>query len=153
MVRRKTKQTDAIIIVMAIFMLMALCSAQTLATAGEAKLKTHLHKIVLSNTPEGIVPSTLHVKTGHTVVWLNTDKEPVVISFLEKLGIVCSPIINFYADLTGAYKTQAIPRGGTASLCFIRPGTYEFEVTRILQKDKEKPTEHILKGKVIVEEH
>ena len=153
MVRSKMKQTDAIIIIITIFMLMALCCEQNLAAAGEANLKTHLHKVVLSNTPEGIVPSTLHVKTGHTVVWLNTNKEPVVISFLEKLGIVCSPIINFYADLSGAYKTQAIPRGGTASLCFIRPGTYEFEVTRVLQKDKEKPTEHILKGKVIVEEH
>ena len=152
MVRSKRKQTDAIIIVIAIFMLTVFCCEQKCAADGETKLKTHLHKIVLSNSPEGIVPSTLHVKTGHTVVWLNTDEEPVVISFLEKLGIVCSPIINFYADLSGAYKTQAIPRGGTASLCFIRPGTYEFEVTRVLQKDKEKPTEHILKGKIIVEE-
>ena len=151
MVRRKMKQTDAIVIVIAIFMLMALCSAQKLATASEAKLKTYLHKVVLSNSPDGIEPSTVHVKKGHTVVWLNTDEEPVVISFSEKLGIVCSPIINFYADPSGAYKTQSIPRGGTASLCFIRPGTYEFEVTRVLQKDKEKPTEHILKGKIIVE--
>jgi plastocyanin len=133
-------------------MLMVLCSAQKLATAGEAKLKTYLHKVVLSNSPEGISPSTIRLKQGDTVVWYNTDKEPVVISFIEKLGIVCSPIINFYADPSGAYKTQSIPRGGTASLCFIRPGTYEFEATRILQKDKEKPTEHSLKGKIIVEE-
>jgi len=139
------------VVLTTIFMLMALCSAQTLATAGEPKLTTHLHKVVLSNAPDGIEPSTVHVKKGHTVVWYNTDKEPVVISFIEKLGIVCSPIINFYADLSGGYKTQAIPRGGTASLCFIRPGTYEFEAKRLLQKDQGKPTEHILKGKVIVE--
>ena len=152
MVRRKKKQADFIIIVIAIFMLMVLCSEQKYAVAGEPKLTTHLHKVVLSNSPDGIEPSTVHVKKGHTVVWLNTDKEPVVVSFIEKLGIVCSPIINFYADLSGGYKTQAIPRGGTASLCFIRPGTYEFEATRVLQKNKEKPTEHILKGKIIVEE-
>jgi len=139
------------ILLAAILTVMVLFCDQTFAAAGEPTQKTYLHKVVLSNSPEGIAPRTLHVKTGHTVVWYNTDKEPVVISFLEKLGIVCSPIINFYADLSGGYKTQAIPRGGTASLCFIRPGTYEFEVTRILQKDKEKPTEHILKGKVIVE--
>ena len=152
MVRRKMKQVAPMVVLTTILIVMVFCSAQKLATAGEPKLTTHLHKVVLSNLPEGIEPSTVHVKKGHTVVWLNTDKEPVVISFIEKLGIVCSPIINFYADLSGGYKTQAIPRGGTASLCFIRPGTYEFEVTRILQKDKEKPTEHILKGKVIVEE-
>ena len=152
MVKEKINQVTPRILLIAILTVMVLCCDQNLAAAGEPKLKTHLHKVVLSNAPEGIAPSTLHVKTGHTVVWLNTDKEPVVISFLEKLGIVCSPIINFYADLAGAYKTQAIPRGATASLCFIRPGTYEFEVKRIVQKDKEKPTEYILKGKVIVEE-
>jgi len=152
MVRRKTKQGNTIIVVIAILMLMVFCSKQTLAAGEETKITTHLHKVVLSNSPEGISPSTLRLKQGDTVVWYNTDREPVVISFIEKLGIVCSPIINFYADPSGAYKTQAIPRGGTASLCFIRPGTYEFEATRVLQKDKGKPTEHILKGKVIVEE-
>lgn len=153
MVSKKMKQLASVIVLTAVLIVVVLCCDQKLATAEEPKLKTYLHQVVLSNAPEGIAPSTLHLKTGHTVVWLNTDKEPVVISFLEKLGIVCSPIINFYADLSGVYKTQAIPRGGTASLCFIRPGTYEFEVKRIVQKDKEKPTEYILKGKVIVEEH
>jgi hypothetical protein len=88
---------------------------------------------------------------GDTVVWYNAGEEPVVISFLKEVGIVCSPIINFYADLSGGYKTQAIPRGGTASLCFIRQGEYEYEVKKLLQKDNEKPTEHILQGKVIVD--
>ena len=151
MVRRKTKPGNAILVVIAILMVMVLCSEQKLVAEEEPELKTALHKITLSNSPEGISPSTIRLKQGDTVVWYNTDKEPVVISFIEKLGIVCSPIINFYADPSGAYKTQGIPRGGTASLCFIRPGTYEFEATRVLQKDKEKATEHILKGKVIVE--
>ena len=150
MVRRKMKQGNAITVIV-ILMLMAFCSEQKSAVGEEANLKTSLHKVVLSNAREGIFPSTIRLKQGDTVVWYNTDKEPVVISFIEKLGIVCSPIINFYADPSGAYKTQGIPRGGTASLCFIRPGTYEFEATRVLQKDKEKATEHILKGKVIVE--
>ena len=151
MVRRKMKQVAPMVVLTTILIVVVLCSEQKCGAAGEAKLKTHLHTVVLSNAPDGIEPSTVHLKKGHTVVWYNTDKEPVVISFIEKLGIVCSPIINFYADPSGAYKTQGIPRGGTASLCFIRPGIYEFEATRVLQKDKEKPTEHILKGKVIVE--
>jgi hypothetical protein len=117
--------------------------------AKEENLQPHLHKIILSNSDEGISPNPVSLKKGDTVVWYNTDKEPVVISFIQKLGIVCSPIINFYADLSGSYKTAALPLGGTASLCFIKQGEYEFEVKRILNPDK-RPKEQVVKGKVIV---
>jgi plastocyanin len=124
----------------------------TPVVAEEKNLQPHLHKVVLSNSTEGISPSIIRLKQGDTVVWYNTDKEPVVISFLEKLGIVCSPIINFYADPSGAYRTQAIPLGGTASLCFIRQGEYEYKVKRVIKQNNGKSTEHIVKGKIIVEE-
>ena len=116
----------------------------------EANLEPHLHKIILSNSTEGISPNSVSLKQGDTVVWYNTDKEPVVITFIQKLGIVCSPIINFYADLSGSYRTEALPLGGTASLCFIKQGEYDYEVKRILNKDKKKPKEQVVKGKVIV---
>jgi plastocyanin len=118
--------------------------------AEEANLEPHLHKIILSNSAEGISPNLVSLKQGDTVVWYNQDKEPVVISFIQKLGIVCSPIINFYADLSGSYKTEALPLGGTASLCFIKQGEYEYEVKRILNPDKKKSKEQVLKGKIIV---
>ena len=118
--------------------------------AEKETLQPHLHKIILSNSQEGITPNPVSLKQGDTVVWYNSDKEPVVISFIQKLGIVCSPIINFYADLSGSYKTEALPLGGTASLCFIKQGEYEFEVKRILNPDTKKPKEQVLKGKVIV---
>ena len=118
--------------------------------AEEASFEPHLHKIILSNSAEGISPNPISLKQGDTVVWYNKDKEPAVITFIQKLVIVCSPIINFYADLSGSYKTEALPLGGTASLCFIRQGEYEYEVKRILNPDKKKPKEQIVKGKVIV---
>jgi len=146
------KQINSVIVSTFIFALLILCPHESAVMGEETKIQAQLHKIILSNSPEGISPGTIRMKHGDTIVWYNAGEEPVVISFLMELGIVCSPIINFYADLSGAYKTQAIPRGGTASLCFIRPGTYEFEAKRVVHKDKEKPTEHILKGTVIVEE-
>ena len=118
--------------------------------AEDADLEPHLHKIILSNSAEGVSPNPANLKQGDTVVWYNKDKEPVVITFIQKLGIVCSPIINFYADLSGSYKTEALPLGGTASLCFIRQGEYEYEVKRILNPDKKKPKEQVLKGKIVV---
>ena len=118
--------------------------------AEEADLQPHLHKIILSNSAEGVSPNPANLKQGDTVVWYNSDKEPVVITFIQKLGIVCSPIINFYADLSGSYRTEALPLGGTASLCFIKHGEYDYEVKRMLNPDKKKPKEQVVKGKVIV---
>jgi len=152
MVRRTVKQITSVIVSTSILVLLILCFHESTVMGEETKVQHQLHKIILSNSPEGISPGTIRMKHGDTVVWYNAGEEPVVISFLRELGIVCSPIINFYADLSGGYKTQAIPRGGTASLCFIRPGTYEFEVKRIVQKEKKKPTEQTVTGKVIVEE-
>ena len=143
--KRKMKPVAALIVTLILnFVIPAAVMAE------EADLQPHLHKIILSNSAEGVSPNPANLKQGDTVIWYNKDKEPVVISFIQKLGIVCSPIINFYADLSGSYKTEALPLGGTASLCFIKQGEYEYEVKRILNQDKKKPKEQVLKGKVIV---
>ena len=141
----KSKPVVALIITLTLTFLMS-----TPVMAEEKDLQPHLHKIILSNSDEGISPNSVSLKQGDTVVWYNSDKEPVVISFIQKLSIVCSPIINFYADLSGSYKTEALPLGGTASLCFIKQGEYEYEARRILNPGKKKPKEQVLKGKVIV---
>ena len=141
----KRRPVVALIIILALTFLMSAS-----AVAEEDNLQPSLHKIILSNAHEGISPNLVSLKQGDTVVWYNADKEPVVISFIQKLSIVCSPIINFYADLSGSYKTEALPLGGTASLCFIKQGEYEYEARRILNPEKKKPKEQVLKGKVIV---
>ena len=149
MMGRKTKQVIFIIVLSTIFMAMFFCSDQNFVMAEEKNLQPHLHKVILSNAPEGISPSIMRIKQGDTVVWYNKDKKPVVITFMQKLEVVCSPIINFYADVSGSYKTKGIPFGGTASLCFIRQGEYDYEVKRSLKQGKE-PIEQIFQGKVIV---
>ena len=143
--KRKMKPVAALIVTLILnFVIPAAVMAE------EADLQPHLHKIILSNSAEGVSPNPANLKQGDTVIWYNKDKEPVVISFIQKLGIVCSPIINFYADLSGSYKTEALPLGGTASLCFIKQGEYEYEVKRMLNPDKKKPEEQIVKGKIVV---
>ena len=143
--KRKMKPVTALIVTLILTFLLPLT-----VIAEEANLEPHLHKIILSNSAEGVSPNLANLKQGDTVVWYNQDKEPVVISFIQKLGIVCSPIINFYADLSGSYKTEALPLGGTASLCFIKQGEYDYEVKRILNPDKKTPEEQIVKGKIVV---
>ena len=143
---KRNMKPVAALIVTAILTFVVPCTV----IAEEANLEPHLHKIILSNSAEGVSPNPANLKQGDTVVWYNKDKEPVVISFIQKLGIVCSPIINFYADPSGSYKSQALPLGGTASLCFIKQGEYEYEVKRILNPEKKKPEEQVVKGKIIV---
>lgn len=94
-------------------------------------------------------PESLTAKLGTTIVWHNEGPGPVTIKFITKIGIACAAPMNFYADLLGYYETSAVPQGGTASLCFIEEGTYEYEVKRLMGKDKEKQVEMISRGKVI----
>ena len=123
---------------------------QNQVLGGDIKLDRSMYKVILTHSPEGISPNPVRIEKGDTIVWFNRDKEPVAIKFIPEIGIVCSPIINFYADLSGFYKTGSILKGGTASLCFIRSGEYEYEVIRLVAKPKGKPIEKILQGKVIV---
>ena len=105
--------------------------------AAEAQPKEEVAMITLKQQPEGISPASLTVKLGTTIVWVNSDPGPVTIKFLDKLGIACKVPVNFYADVWGNYETGAIPEGGTASICFIYKGTYNFEVKRLVEKGGE----------------
>jgi len=105
--------------------------------AEEAQPKEEVAMITLKQLPAGISPTSLTVKLGTTIVWVNSDPGPVTIKFLDKLGIACKVPVNFYADVWGNYETAAIPEGGTASICFIYKGTYKFEVKRLVEKGGE----------------
>ena len=105
------------------------------ALAEDAKPKEEVAMITLKQQPEGISPTSLKVKLGTTIVWVNSDPGPVTIKFLDKLGIACKVPVNFHADVWGNYETGAIPEGGTASICFIYKGTYRYEVKRLVEKD------------------
>jgi plastocyanin len=92
MMGRKTKQATFILVLSTIFVLMFFCSNQNFVMAEEKNLQPHLHNVILSNSPEAISPSTMQIKQGDTVVWYNKDKEPVIITFIQKLEFVCEKI-------------------------------------------------------------
>ena len=119
------------------------------AKAG-AQEKTNVSIISIKDAPDGISPASVTVKRGDTVVWYNQGKEPVAISVKQRIGIVCSPLVNFNADPGGNYRTGSIPHGSTASLCFLHGGEYNYEVRWLALKDR-KPTGKAAAGKVMVE--
>lgn len=122
------------------------------AFAEEKIPKPAIKTVILKREPAGISPNLLKVKLGTTIVWFNHDPEPVKIKFTTKLGIACKVPVNFYSDLFGYYETGKIPQGGTASICFIFKGKYEYQAKRIVSKGKEKPLEEISDGTIIAEE-
>jgi len=88
-----------------------------------------VNKIVTVSGYEGAQPSTLNSAPGTTVVWVNHDRQPVEILFLDKkVVLACGSPVNFFVGKDGAYESGKIPFGGTASLCFIEKGKYEYVV-------------------------
>jgi plastocyanin len=96
-----------------------------------------------------ISPESVKVKLGTTVVWYNSGPGPVKIEFTTKIGLACSVPVNFYADLFGHYESAAIPESGTASICFIGEGEYDYTVKRTVKKGTAEPVEVVSKGKII----
>jgi plastocyanin len=121
-----------------------LFSAGTTAFAGEPA------QLITLKGESGIIsPDSVKVKLGTTVVWYNSGPGPAKIVFTTKIGIACSVPVNFYGDLFGHYESAAIPVGGTASICFIGEGEYDYTVKRMVKKGTAEPFEVSSKGKII----
>jgi len=131
-----------VLLVMGAVLLTGLGPAVTAAEDGQAL-------VVLKGDFQTISPDPLKVKQGATIIWVNEGKEPISILIKTKVGIACKNPVNFYADLFGYYETGQILPGATASICFIDKGKFEYEVKRMI--GKEKPVEKILPASIIVE--
>ena len=60
---------------------------------------------------------------------MNHSRFPIEILFLDKkVVLACGSPVNFFVGKDGVYESNKIPSGGTASLCFIEKGTYEYNV-------------------------
>ncbi len=131
-------------------LLSLLVSGIVLFSAGTPASAAEQAQIITLKGESGIIsPDSVKVKLGTTVVWYNSGPGPAKIVFTTKIGIACSVPVNFYADLFGHYESAAIPVGGTASICFIGEGEYDYTVTRMVSKGKDQPIEASAKGKII----
>ena len=118
-----------LITIIAIFMGIFYLTGLTLAAEEKAEEIEVISKIVTIHPSEGVRPITLTSNVGTTVVWLNRDRFPLEILFLDKkVTLACSSPVNFFVGKDGAYESAKIPFGGTASLCFTEKGRYEYIV-------------------------
>ena len=74
-------------------------------------------------------PVNLNSAPGTTVIWVNFSKTPIELLFLDKkVTTACGSPVNFFVGKDGAYESAKIPFGGTASLCFLEKGKFEYMV-------------------------
>lgn len=111
-----------------VLLLVMFSVSETIDAAGEEKASLKIiHKIVIINEYEEVKPITINSPPGTTVIWVNHSRTPVEILFLDKqVTAACGSPINFFAGKSGAYESGKIPFGGTASLCFLEKGIYNY---------------------------
>ena len=87
-----------------------------------------VNKIIVIDS-EGTRPATLTSQPGTTVIWVNNSRFPIEILFLDKqVTLSCGSPVNFFIGEDKTYESNKIPSGGTASLCFMEGGTYDYKV-------------------------
>ena len=87
-----------------------------------------VNKIIVIDS-EGTRPVKLTSQPGTTVIWVNNSRFPIEILFLDKqVTLSCGSPVNFFIGEDKTYESNKIPSGGTASLCFMEAGTYDYRI-------------------------
>ncbi len=101
---------------------------KAMAAEKAAEIKV-INKIVTLHENEGATPQTLTSEPGTTVIWVNHSRSPIELLFLDKrVALACGSPVNFFIGKDGAYESAKIPFGGTASLCFLEKGRYDYAI-------------------------
>ena len=131
--------------------LLSFLSVQTTQGAEETVKPQIQHKVVRLYEKD-ITPKTLIVDRGTTVIWINDFESIAEIGFTDKkVTLVCKSPVRFAVDDSGTYVSEKIFQGAVASLCFIEPGEFEYQVTRKPRRLTLAPSEpQAVKGKIIV---
>jgi hypothetical protein len=147
----KDKRSSLRSTIAAIFILALLGALSQAAFAAEKSIKDDEATLIsVREEPTGISPISVEVGLGETIIWHNLGSGFIKIIFTSRIGLACAAPVNFYADLLGYYETSKIPHGGTASICLIEEGKYEYEVRRLMKDDSGQQAEQIARATVIV---
>jgi plastocyanin len=102
----------------------------TLAVGSLALVASAVKTKTIMLTASGISPKVATVEKGTTVVWVNNTNGSLGLFFAKgkELEAVCSAPSRFALDAEGKYNAEGIPQGGTASVCFLEAGKYQYDV-------------------------
>ena len=116
-----------------------------------------LEKLVVDITTfKGLSPMQIISSKGTTVIWLNHSSINIRIAFEggDQVTLSCINPQNFILQKNGTFQSDIIPRGGTASLCFVEPGEYKYHVIQVSgseRRDPETVSEYAKEGVVRIQ--
>jgi plastocyanin len=134
----------------AIFIVMFYLPVLTFAAEEKTKEEIKIINKIVVLSAEGAKPATITSEPGTTVIWLNRSRHPIELLFLDKkVVLACGSPVNFIIGKGGAYESAKIPFGGTASLCFLEKGRFDYKIhsSRTFY-DREFLTDH--RGSVVI---
>lgn len=96
--------------------------------------------------------TTLQVKAGTTVIWLNDTSRVLEIEFTGKqVTMACGSAVGFFVNEEGSYTSQKIVSQAVVSLCFLEPGEYPYALLLGKLKGPDPLQGKNFNGKIIVE--
>ena len=120
---------EMIMTIIAILLGIFYLTGLTVAAEEETEELKITNKIITIGDHEGLRPLSLTSKPGTAVIWVNNSRFPIELLFLDKkVVLACGSPVNFFVGKDGAYESNKIPSGGTASLCFMEKGKYEYKI-------------------------
>ncbi len=124
------------VLVNIVFISLFLCVGGVFAEAPSSEEKIqpdksiNIHRIVRINyrgTVGTLIPNTVTVKPGSTIIWVNESRNPVEIQFQGKqVTVACKSPVHFVVNEEGSFISNRIPFGAVASLCFVEKGEFEY---------------------------
>jgi plastocyanin len=115
----------------------------------------NINKMIRIHYSGAVIPESITVKPGSTVVWINESQQPFEIQFEGKqVSLACKNPVHFVLSEDGVFISDRIPTGAVASMCFIETGEFNFVARKVSTSysaalsDRRKIQE--FKGQVIV---
>jgi len=94
---------------------------------GGEKKKSHIVMIQKNR----ISPNKITVSRGSVVVWVNGTSGTFINVYFtagKQVEDICSNPTRFFLNDEGEFNSGMIPPGSVASICFLRPGIYNYLV-------------------------
>ena len=103
-------------------------------------------------TADANAVTTVQVKAGTTVIWLNDTSRVLEIEFTGKqVTMACGSAVGFFVNEEGSYTSQKIVPQAVVSLCFLEPGEYPYALLLGKLKGQDPLQGKNFKGTIIVE--
>ena len=96
--------------------------------------------------------TTVTVKPGTTVIWLNDTSRVLELEFTGKqVTMACGSPVGFFVNEEGSYTSQKIIPKAVVSLCFIEPGEFPYQLLLGKLKGPDPLQGKNFRGTIIVE--